>query len=407
MLSFTEARLKVIEVAEAMTHRPAGETLDLSRACGRVLAQPIVTDRDYPPFDRATRDGFAVRAADAVAGATLRRIGEISAGRGFDGAVGSGECVQIMTGAAVPAGADAVVMVEYVRVTGEAVTVERAARRGRNIVPRASEARAAQELLAPGTRLGYAEMALAAQVGGDRVSVCLRPRVAILSTGDEVVDVAAKPGPFQIRNSNGLALETLVTLAGGEPQPLGNAPDQKAELRRRVERGLEADLMVISGGVSMGKYDLVETVLAELGAEILFDAVAIRPGRPAVFGLCRGKPVFGLPGNPVSTMVTFQLFVVPAMDVLGGAAPRPLPIFRARLAHAVHEGSAIAHLLPARVDYARAEPEVSALPWHGSGDTVAVAHANAFLLVPADKLYWAVGEWALVLPRSGPGGIFG
>jgi molybdopterin molybdotransferase len=244
-------------------------------------------------------------------------------------------------------------------------------------------------------------------VGRNRVSVFARPRVAILSTGDEVVDIAAAPGPLQIRNSNGLALETLVALAGGVAVPLGNAPDEKGELRRRIERGLQADILVLSGGVSMGRYDLVEAVLADLGAEIFFDSVAMRPGKPAVFGRCGGKPVFGLPGNPVSTMVTFELFVTPAIDILGGAAARPLPVFRARLARDVHERGEIAHFLPARVDRMKEEPEVTALDWRGSGDIVTVAQANAFLMIPPDRLDWAAGEWVTVLPRSGPGGGMG
>ncbi len=415
MLSFDQARQKVIKVTTALRHAPARETIDLVPrperggigACGRVLAESVVADRDYPPFDRATRDGFAVRAADAsVAGATLKCIGEIKAGGAFDRVVGPGECVQIMTGAAVPRGADSVVMIEHVRIAGERVTLERTTEAGKNIVPRGSEARSGRELLGVGTRLGYAEMALAAQVGNHRVGVFARPRVAILSTGDEVVDIAAIPGPLQIRNGNGVALETLVALTGGEPAPLGNAPDEKAELRRRIERGLEADILVLSGGVSMGKYDLVEGVLASLGAEIFFDGVEIRPGRPAVFGMCRGKPVFGLPGNPVSTMVTFELFVVPAIDLLGGAASRPLMLLGARLAHDVHERGALTHFVPAQLTGANpgGEPRVATLAWQGSGDTVAVARANAFLVVPPEKLDWAEGEWASVLPRRGSGG---
>jgi molybdopterin molybdotransferase len=407
MLSFIDARQKVLEVAGSMAGTPGRETIDLSRACARVLAEPVVTDRDYPPFDRSTRDGFAVRSADtAQPGATLRRIGEVKAGSAFAGAVEPGQCIQIMTGAPVPAGADAVVMIEYTKANGDRVTLERAAERGQNIVPRGKEAPAGQGLLKPGIRLGFAEMALAGQVGHHRVSVYARPRVAILSTGDEVVDIAETPGPYQVRNSNSLAVATLVELAGGEAVVLGNAPDEKNELRRRIERGLNADALVLSGGVSMGKYDLVEGVLAELGAEFFFDAVAMRPGRPAVFGRCRGIPVFGLPGNPVSTMMTFELFVIPAIDLLGGTTARPLPLFRARLAHEVRERGQVAHFLPARVEGSGGELQVSTLPWQGSGDTVAVAQANAFLLVPADKLEWAAGEWAAVLPRRGPGGVF-
>jgi molybdopterin molybdotransferase len=401
MLSFEQAREKVIAAVRALRGTLSTETVELSRAAGRVLALPVSADRDYPPFDRSIRDGFALRADDAAPGATLRCIGEIKAGSGFDGVVGPGECVQIMTGAAVPSGADAVVMIEHVSLDGERVLLSRPATRGQSIVPRAKEARAGQQLLAAGTRLGYAEMALAGQVGSHLVSVFKRPRAAILSTGDEVVDVSATPGPLQIRNGNSIALQALAALSGAESQLLGNAPDEKQELRLRIERGLEADLLIISGGVSMGKYDLVEVVLGELGTQFAYDSVAIRPGRPAVFGVCRGKPVFGLPGNPVSTMVTFELFVVPAIDVLSGAEPRPLPIFRARLAHALHERSELTHFLPARIQNVNGEPQVSALPWHGSGDVVAIAESNAFLIVPPRKLNWDAGEMAYVLPRPG------
>jgi molybdopterin molybdotransferase len=402
MLSFTDARQKVVEVITAMRPHPSSEAVDLVRAAGRVLAARVVADRDYPPFDRSTRDGFALRSADAAsAGVTLRRVGEIKAGSSYDRTLAAGECVQIMTGAPVPSGADAVAMIEFTKAdpAGERVTFERAATARQNIVARGSEARAGEELLAVGTRLGYAEMALAAQVGSAQVQVTIPPRVAILSTGDEVVDVSAKPGPFQVRNGNGIALETLVAQAGGRPVQLGNAVDEVAALRRAIEKGLEADVLLLSGGVSMGKYDLVEKVLADVGAEFFFDGVAIRPGRPAVFGRCQGKPVFGLPGNPVSTMVTFELFVVPALDLLSGAAARPLKISGARLAHAVREKGGLTHFLPARLDWVRGEPVVAAMAWQGSGDTVTLARANALLVIPAERPDWETGEWAGVIPR--------
>jgi molybdopterin molybdotransferase len=401
MLSFEEAREKVIATVRALRAPLEAETVELTRACGRVLAQAVVADRDYPPFDRSIRDGFALRSDDAVLGATLSCVGEIKAGGDFQRTVAPGECVQIMTGAAVPKGADAVVMIEHVSIDGDRVMLSRAATRGQSIVARGKEARAGQQLLSSGTRLGYAEMALAGQVGVHHPSVFKRPRVAILSTGDEVVDIGVTPGHLQVRNGNSVAIEALAGLTGAESNSLGNAPDEKTELRRRIERGLKADLLIISGGVSMGKYDLVELVLGELGTKFVFDSVAIRPGRPAVFGVCDGKPVFGLPGNPVSTMVTFELFVVPAIDLLGGAEPRPLPIFRARLAHALNERSELTHFLPARVRTVQGSPEVSALSWQGSGDIVALAESNAFLVVPPDKLNWEAGEMALVIPRRG------
>ncbi len=400
MLSFTEARQKIIDTVSAMRPRPAVELLDLYRAAGRVLAAPIAADRDYPPFNRSTRDGFAVRAADAgTPGATLRRAGEIKAGENFGRALQPGECVQIMTGAPVPAGADSVVMIEHATVTGDQVRLQKALTAGQNIVQRGSEARAGEELICTGTRLSYAEMCVAAQVGAAQISVFVPPQVAILSTGDEVVDVSVTPGPFQVRNGNGIALQTMVANAGAYPLQLGNAVDDAGILRRAIEKGLESDALILSGGVSMGKYDLVEGVLAELGAEFFFDGVAIRPGRPAVFGRCRGKPVFGLPGNPVSTMVTFELFVLPAIDLLSGAPARPLRTSAARLAHSVHEKRGLTHFLPARMDSLRGEPVVAAMPWQGSGDTVTLARANALLVIPAERPDWEMDEWATVIPR--------
>ena len=402
MLTYLEARQKVMEEASARRGPLRRERVQLACALGRVLAEAIAADRDYPPFARATRDGFAVRSADAAsAGATLEVIGEIKAGDAFAGAVGPGQAAQIMTGAAVPLPADAVVMVEHTRTAKNHVMIERAAEPGQNIVPRGSEARAGAVVLEPGQRLGYAELALAAQVGRSSVDVFRRPRVAILSTGDEVVEIGQSPGRFQIRNGNGVSLAVQAEIAGAEPVPLGNAPDKAEELRARIETGLGEDLLVLSGGVSMGKYDLVEAVLRGMGAEFFFDAVAIRPGRPAVFGVCRDRLVFGLPGNPVSTMVTFELFVLPAIDLLTGTSPRPLPLFKAKLQQPLRQKAALTHFLPARLSWERGEPTALELPWQGSGDVVAVAHANCFLVVPESKLEWTAGEWIDVLPRRG------
>jgi molybdopterin molybdotransferase len=224
--------------------------------------------------------------------------------------------------------------------------------------------------------------------------------VAILSTGDEVVPVQETPGPFQIRNSNGASLAAQVRIAGGEPVLLGNAADRVEELGEKIERGLKEDALVLSGGVSMGKYDLVEKVLKAMGAEFYFDAVAIRPGKPAVFGVCQGKPAFGLPGNPVSTMVTFDLFVAPAIDLLSGSEARALPFVEARLGAALNEKPGLTHFLPARVEWYRGAPEVKALKWQGSGDIAALANANCFLVVPADRDKIAVGERVSMLLRK-------
>jgi molybdopterin molybdotransferase len=399
MLSFDEARNLVITHGKLNRRVPQTLTLPLRDSLGYVLAQEIRTDREYPPFDRSTRDGYAVRASEAVQGATLPRVGEIKAGDSVTEPLPPATCMQIMTGAAVPQGADSVVMIEFTRRESNRITFDRPTQRSQNIVPRGSEARAGQVALPAGLRLGYAELAVAAQVGAGSLQCYKKPSVAILSTGDEVVAVTDTPGPFHIRNSNSVSLAAQVQLAGGTPAPLGNALDRVDDLSLKIEQGLQHDVMVLSGGVSMGKYDLVESVLKGLGAEFYFDAVAIRPGKPAVFGRCHDTLVFGLPGNPVSTMVTFQLFVIPAIDILGGREPRPLPFLEATLREPLKERNGLTHFLPARVEWTGTSPHVAALPWQGSGDVAALTHANCFLMVPADRPDIAAGEKVSVLPR--------
>lgn len=400
MLSYEQARNKVIEEVGKRKGPRATAVVSVWDALGLVLAQKVKTDREYPPFDRSTRDGYAVRSKEAVAGAQLKCVGEIKAGDTVRESLAAGTCLQIMTGAAVPAGADAVVMIEQTSREGDLVRFERAAQGGQNIVPRGSEASAGQTILTPGMRLGYAELALAAQVGAMQLECARRPRVAILSTGDEVVLIDETPGPFQIRNSNSVSLAAQVRIAGGEPVVLGNAADRIEDLGEKIERGLKEDVLVLSGGVSMGKYDLVESALKAIGAEFFFDAVAIRPGKPAVFGVCQGKPVFGLPGNPVSTMVTFELFVAPAIDLLSGAEARALPLVEARLAEAMKEKPGLTHFLPARVEWRGGAPEVKALKWQGSGDIAALAKANCFVVIPADREKVEAGENVSVLLRK-------
>ena len=400
MLTFEQARAKVIEQVGKLRGPRACASVSVWDTLGLVLAQEVKTDREYPPFDRSTRDGYAVRAVEVAPGTELQCVGEIKAGDVVTKTLAVGTCVQIMTGAAVPPGADAVVMIEHTQRGGDVVRFERAAREGQNIVRRGTEASAGQAILTSGARLGYAELALAAQVGAVTLQCAKRPRVAILSTGDEVVAVDQQPGEFQIRNSNSVSLAAQVRIAGGDPVPLGNAADRVEDLGEKIERGLKEDALVLSGGVSMGKYDLVESVLKALGAEFFFDGVAIRPGKPAVFAICQGKPVFGLPGNPVSTMVTFELFVAPAIDILSGADARPLPLVEARLGEGLNEKPGLAHFLPARIEWRAAAAEVKALKWQGSGDITALRNANCFLVVPANREKIEVGEPVSLLLRK-------
>ncbi len=323
LVEFEEA-LEIVRGAARLVTARGVEGVGLLAARGRVLAQDLVADRDQPAFDRSSRDGFAVRAAEI--GGALRVVGQIRAGGAFEGPLQERSAVEIMTGAALPEGADAVVMVEHVVREGDAVRLAagRTIAAGENVVRRGAEARAGDVLLRRGTRIGAAEIAVAASCGCVELEVFARPAVAIVATGDELVELAQTPGPMEIRNSNGYAIAALVAEAGGEPRQLTIARDVREELFARIEQGRRSDLLVLSGGVSMGEYDLVEEVLAEFGAEFLFTGVKMQPGKPAVFGRlpARGpepeRYFFGLPGNPVSTQVTFHCFVEMFMRALGG-----------------------------------------------------------------------------------------
>jgi molybdopterin molybdotransferase len=426
VVSFEDARHMVERHASQLS--PGGvESTGLLSASGRVLAEPISADRDLPPFPRATRDGYAVRAADvAQVPVRLALIGESKAGA-LDPQlrITPGQAVAIMTGAPLPPGADAVVMVEYTSQAGQTVEVKRSVTAGENYVPRAAEARQGQLLVDRGTLLDPATIAIAASVGMSRLPVFWKPRVAVLSTGDEIVSVETTPGPAQIRNSNTYSLASQVLAAGGEPVTLPIAPDEPGRLRSLIEQGLSSDLLLLTGGVSMGKYDLVEQVLAELKAEFYFTGAQIQPGRPIVFGSCRSscgagalaresselhsntqaaipaprKYFFGLPGNPVSTMVTFELFVRPMLQALAGMKPRPLIFLKARLKSEIRTKTGLKRFLPALLSGEFENAEIELARWEGSGDVAALARANCYLVIPPDREQIGAGEWVSLLMR--------
>jgi molybdopterin molybdotransferase len=401
MISFEQALGIVNEKLAAANVNLTTEVLPLAEACGRILAEDVAADRDYPPFHRAIRDGYAVRAADVGAPpAVLRLLGEAPAGGHFAGSIGGGECVYITTGAPLPAGADAVAMVEHAEAQGDRVLIQRAIRPGENVVQQGSEAASGARVLMRGRRLGAGELGLLATVGKSRVAVFARPVVAILPTGDEVVPVEQHPEWFQIRNSNALTLSAQVAAVGGIPRCLGIAPDRLETLRDMIREGLNADLLLLSGGVSMGKYDFVERALAQLGAEFWFQGVALRPGKPLVFGGVGGKFFFGLPGNPVSTFVTFELFVRPAIAALGGASFEPMVFLRARLARSFEQTTCLTMFMPARLECRSGDPVVSLVSWQGSGDLVGVAAANCFLVVHPSQTSLAAGDWADVMLKE-------
>ena len=398
-----EQALQTVRERLAAVQRPRStESLPLEQVRSRVLAQDVKADRDYPPFHRSTRDGYAVRSAEVgAAPVKLECVGEARAGEPYRAGLGGRAacCVQIMTGAPLPEGTDAVVMIEYTRVEGHWVEVQRGVAPYENVVRKGSEAPAGRVVLPRGRRLGAGEIGLLASVGQARVSVFRQPTVAVLPTGDEVVPVEQTPEWFQIRNSNSLALTAQVAAAGGVPQPLGIAPDEVQALRRLIEQGLKADLLLLSGGVSVGKYDFVTQALRDLGAEFYFHGVAIRPGRPLVFGRVRDTFFFGLPGNPVSTFVTFELFARPAIALLSGAEFECPVFLRARLGKPVRQKTGLTAFMPARVEVESGEPVVNLVGWQGSGDLVGVAAANCFLVVHPQQTELEAGDWVDVLPK--------
>jgi molybdopterin molybdotransferase len=404
VLPFEDAR-RVVEEHAAQIRPHGRELLELLDSSGRILAEPVSADRNFPPFPRATRDGFAVRAGDLdKVPARLKLAGEIKAGISPQNIapLETGQAAPIMTGAPVPPGADAVVMVEYTLQTHDEVEINKGIRAGDNIVPVGSEAKRGERLLSPGMRMDHSAIAVAASVGRAHLLVYDKPRVAILSTGDEIVDIEVSPGPTQIRNSNSYSLAAQVAAAGGEPTLLPIAPDQSLRLRELIADGLEADMLLLTGGVSMGKYDLVEQVLAEFHAEFLLTGALIQPGRPVVFGRIpdestQPKYFFGLPGNPVSTMVCFDLFVRPVLEALTGRSPRKLIFLHAKLKSGIRTKTGLKRFLPGLLSGELDHAEVELAPWQGSGDIAAVARANAYVVISPDRECIEAGEWVPVM----------
>lgn len=396
--SYNEAAAMVAAHARAYGQLlPRVERVELGRASGRVLGKPLTADQDQPPFARSTRDGFACRAAEASAHIALALAGTTRAGQPPAGLLPGGAAWEIMTGAPVPPGADAVIMLEHVTVQDGRVKLASGRRivPGENVVAQGAQARKGEVLLQAGSPIAAAQMALAAACGKAMIDVFHRPRVAILATGDEIVPVKCVPAPGQIRNSNGPMLAALVVAAGGEPWVLPPAIDKAEVLDEALAQAAEADFLLITGGVSAGKFDLVEPALARAGARFHFTGVRIQPGKPLVFGEMPNKqdarrtlPFFGLPGNPVSSAVTFQLFAAPVLAALAGcleAGPRfALARLDPKLRSQAKAG--LTRFLPARCTFGAAGqlPEVTLVPWQGSGDLAAMAHCNCFLVVPEE-----------------------
>jgi molybdopterin molybdotransferase len=403
------------DAAAALVRAGAGKLLDASRrvervalrhSAGRVLARPLIADRDQPPFARSTRDGYACRARDANAHGFLPIAGGSRAGDAPAGPLPERAAWEIMTGAPVPAGADAVMMLEHVEAAGRpaAQTVRllppRTLAAGENVVDRGCQAHSGDELLPAGSLVQAAQMALAASCGYGELEVFTRPRVAILATGDELVPIEADPGPGQIRNSNSPMLAALVEQSGGGPLVLPVAADTDMALDAALERAAEADLLLVTGGVSAGSYDLVEPALLRMGARFHFTGVRIQPGKPAVFGEIARSPApgdkngilccLGLPGNPVSSAVTFLLFAAPLVRALAGRSEFEPRFALARLAGAVTGKPGLTRFLPATCTFGAGGglPEVQLVPWQGSGDLTALGRSNCFLVLdePSERV---------------------
>ena len=408
ILTYADAAALVLKQAHRLAANPRQtERIPLHESLHRVLAAPIHADRDLPPFHRSTRDGYAVQAAALATGNWLPVTGILRAGEAPTTSLAPNTALEIMTGAPVPEGADAVVMLEHVEISDGKIRLQpdRKVRPGSHIVPAGSEAHRGDPLLPAGTRLTAAHVAALAAVGAAQVDVFAKPRVAILATGDELVEIAATPAPHQIRNSNSYSLAAQVSLAGGEPIRLGIARDTLDDLRAFLDIAQQScDLLLLSGGVSAGKYDLVEQALAERSATFHFTGVRIQPGKPTVFGELPPKtsaaaplPFFGLPGNPVSTMVTFLLFAAPMLRALAGEAS-PAARFAQATLPAAERPADITRFLPAHLDANWNHATVTRIPWQGSGDLAATAQSNCFVVLPPDTQVEAGVTVQVLLP---------
>jgi len=380
------------------------ERVPLAEALGRVLAVPVVSRRTVPSFDNSAMDGYAVRCAD-LRGASPEKpvelpvVGESRAGSLPSRHLQRGEAMKIMTGAPVPQGADSVVRYEDTDSGRDRVGINVEVRHGTNIRKAGEDIRPGDEVLAPGRRLRAADLAVCAGLGHTHVEVHRRPRVAILSTGDELVEPEREPGPGQVVDVNSVATAAAVREAGGEPVGLGIARDTVVDVRRCLEQASRCDLVVSSAGVSVGDHDYVRDVVAELGSVDMWK-VAMRPGKPLVVGNVRGVPFIGLPGNPVSSQVTFELFARPAILALQGAAERHRRRIRARALEAMDkpEGLETFHrgVLVERRDSDL--PGVRLTGPQGSGIMRSMVLADCLVVLPAEGTGIPAGEVVTVIP---------
>jgi molybdopterin molybdotransferase len=397
--------LTVEEALEAIVSRVSAlgtERVDVLGALGRVLAGPVVSRREIPPWANSSMDGYAVRAEDTRPGAGLAVVGSVEAGALPKRSVGRGEAMRIFTGAPLPDGADTVVPQEDVDAGAGRIALRGSSQRAAFVRPRGEDIRIGDHVLDPGTLLGAAEIGLLATLGHGQVCVHRRPRVAVLSTGNELADLGTEPGPGQIPNTNTYTLMAQVLESGGVPINLGVAPDRLEMIEERVRAAGDADLIVSSAGVSVGELDLVREALTRVGAQLHLWKVSMRPGKPITFGSLEGRPVFGLPGNPVSAMVTFELFVRPALLKMAGRRRLTRPRVRARALEAIaNPGSRRGYL---RVQLATDETGLGARLTGEQGSAIlrSMVAADGLAVVPPDTSVDPGGELEIILLRELP-----
>jgi molybdopterin molybdotransferase len=381
---------KALEAILDHVQRMGTEKMDLLHSPGRVLAEPVVSGRDHPPWNSSAMDGYAVRHGELAQASPQRSvilevIEEIAAGALPQKMVQPGQASRIMTGAPVPEGADAVIRVEDTRTEGNRVHILQAIEAGENIRLRGEDIRAGNVVLVQSSEIGPAEVGLLASMGRSHVQVYQCPRVAILATGNELADLGEALSHNKIMNSNGYAVAAQVIEAGGVPVLLGVAKDTREELSARLTQGLSADLILISGGVSVGEYDFVKDVLDELGVTMAFWKVAMKPGEPLAFGMLQTKPVFGLPGNPVSTMVTFEQFVRPVLRKMQGHTLLFRPVIEAILMERITKKPGKMHFLRAVVKKTGNRYEVWTTGSQSSGVLTSMVKANGLLIFPSES----------------------
>jgi molybdopterin molybdotransferase len=378
MLTIDEA------LARVLAHIPTNpvERVSLDDAQGRLLAEDVVSPEELPPWTASAMDGYAVRAADVPG--TLRVLETVPAGGVPRHAVEPGTATRIMTGAPLPEGADSVVMVEDTTTAGDTVSIGVAATPGQHLRPQGSEVPRGRIVLRRGQAMGAGAIGVCAALGIPSVRVAMRPRVAVLSTGDEIVEPGFALGPGQIHSSNGFALSALVREAGGVPVNLGNVVDDPAAIGAAFREAVRCDLVLSTGGVSVGDYDHVKGVLAELGIQMDFWRVAMKPGKPLAYGVLDGRPIFGLPGNPVSCMVNFYQFVRPVLRSMLGD-PRPfLPVVTANVLGSVARRPGRAEFVRVRLSRDGDTVRAEVAGHQGSAGVLSMADAHGFALIPAD-----------------------